>query len=185
MALAGDDETAYARRVCDVQGLGHALPDLETGDGVFRLKDGALFRSPIVDEVAADDRDGAVGEPDRNLTQIIEHHECGRRELSSAILHRDRAETLGVARFLFRLVQRPHLQRGFRREVLRDGDQERRVGDVADVCDRAVVGVGGLEAAHDFQRLGEDAHRSVRRAQEQRLGSSREGYHIVLRHQIR
>jgi hypothetical protein len=44
---------------------------LDARDGLVRLVDDALFRAEIVDQVAADDGDGAVREPNRNLCQVI------------------------------------------------------------------------------------------------------------------
>lgn len=115
LTFARDDKTAYPRRVCDIEGFGRALTDLETRDWIFRFEDRALLRSSIVDEISSYDRDRPIGEPDCDLTQVIKHHERRRRELPSAILERDRAETFGTARLLFCLVQGPNLQRGVRR----------------------------------------------------------------------
>jgi hypothetical protein len=70
--VARDDHLENARRGGDKQG-GQSCIDaqLDARDGLVGLVYDALLGTEVVDEIAADDGDGAVGEPDGDLSEVI------------------------------------------------------------------------------------------------------------------
>ena len=77
LAAAGDGQGQDAAGRGQVERGGAALAELDAGDGLRGLEHGALPRAAVVDQVAAHQRHGAVGETDGQLREILERRERG------------------------------------------------------------------------------------------------------------
>jgi hypothetical protein len=157
----------YAVGRGDVERRDAPLAEFDAGNGLFRLEDGPLPGASIVYEVAADDRDGAVGEAHGELGEVVEGRKGGDGELLAAIVDSEGALAARDARLLLQLVQRPHLQHRLVGQVLGDGDEQRRALDLLHVGDGAHV--MGLERAHDLEGLRHDADGAIGAAEEDAL----------------
>lgn len=72
VTLSRDDQLQYPRCGGNEQGRQSRLDmELDARDRLVRLVDDALLRAKVVDQVAADNSNSAIGEPDRNLRQVL------------------------------------------------------------------------------------------------------------------
>lgn len=163
-----DHKCQNPARCRDVKDRHSSALRFETGDGFLGFKDNALSRATIVDQIAANNGYRPVGETDCYLRQIVDDCKCRylqprisfpkppafvvsgvpHRKLPPRILHRHRRQTFRSAIFLLR-IESPNFEHRLIRQVLRDGNKQRRTTDLLQMCNGP--NIMRLERAQDTE----------------------------------